>query len=87
MIMDCGKYVGKCVCGRDHELQTKKVVVEYNAFDHFEQYMGRPASPGGALSSMTATRITTHGSSMSEPTRRLFSMRMAFIPKRVSSRR
>lgn len=39
MIMDCGKYIGKCVCGRDHELQTKKVVVEYNAFDHFEQYM------------------------------------------------
>lgn len=24
MIMDCEKYVGKCVCGRDHELETKR---------------------------------------------------------------
>ena len=39
MIMDCEKYVGKCVCGRDHELETKKVVVEYGAVNNFEQYM------------------------------------------------
>lgn len=39
MIMDCEKYVGKCVCGRDHELETKKVVVEYGAINNFEQYM------------------------------------------------
>ena len=39
MIMDCKKYVGKCVCGRDHELETKKVVVEYGAIANFEQYM------------------------------------------------
>lgn len=39
MIMDCEKYVGKCVCGRDHELETKKVVVEYGAIANFEQYM------------------------------------------------
>lgn len=39
MIMDCEKYVGKCECGRDHELETKKVVVEYNAIANFEQYM------------------------------------------------
>ena len=39
MIMDCGKYVGPCECGRDHELVTKKVVVEYNAFANFERYM------------------------------------------------
>ena len=39
MIMDCEKYVGKCVCGRDHELETKKVVVEYGAINSFEQYM------------------------------------------------
>lgn len=39
MIMDCEKYVGKCVCGREHELETKKVVVEYGAINNFEQYM------------------------------------------------
>lgn len=39
MIMDCEKYVGKCVCGREHTLETKKVVVEYGALDGFEQYM------------------------------------------------
>ncbi len=39
MIMDCEKYVGKCVCGREHELETKKVVVEYGAVNNFEQYM------------------------------------------------
>lgn len=46
MIMDCGKYVGKCVCGRDHELETKLVAVEYNAFDHFEEYMRRTGLTG-----------------------------------------
>ena len=39
MIMDCEKYVGKCVCGREHTLETKKVVVEYNALANFEPYM------------------------------------------------
>ena len=39
MIMDCEKYEGKCVCGREHTLETKKVVVEYNALANFEQYM------------------------------------------------
>ena len=39
MIMDCSKYVGKCVCGREHTLETKKVVVEYDALSNFEQYM------------------------------------------------
>ncbi len=39
MIMDCEKYVGKCVCGREHELETKKVVVESGAIANFEQYM------------------------------------------------
>ena len=39
MIMECEKYVGKCVCGREHTLETKKVVVEYNALANFEQYM------------------------------------------------
>ena len=27
MIMDCAKYVGQCVCGREHTLETLKVVV------------------------------------------------------------
>lgn len=39
MIMDCEKYIGKCVCGREHELETKKVVVESGAIANFEQYM------------------------------------------------
>ena len=39
MIMDCSKYVGKCSCGRDHELETKMVVVEYDALSRFEEYM------------------------------------------------
>ena len=39
MIMDCGKYAGRCVCGREHTLETKKVVVEENALAHFEDYM------------------------------------------------
>ena len=39
MIMDCSKYVGKCVCGREHTLETKMVVVEYGATAKFEEYM------------------------------------------------
>ena len=39
MIMDCEKYAGKCVCGKEHKLETKKVVVEYNAVAKFEEYM------------------------------------------------
>lgn len=39
MRMDCAKYAGKCVCGREHTLQTKLVVVEYGAMDSFDQYM------------------------------------------------
>lgn len=39
MIMDCEKYVGKCVCGREHTLETRKVVVDYGALDRFEEYM------------------------------------------------
>ena len=39
MIMDCAKYAGLCECGRDHELETKMVVVEYGAINNFEKYM------------------------------------------------
>lgn len=39
MIMDCSRYVGPCVCGREHELETKMVVVEYGATADFEKYM------------------------------------------------
>ena len=39
MIMDCSKYVGKCVCGKEHSLETKMVVVEYGALQSFENYM------------------------------------------------
>ena len=39
MILDCEKYAGECVCGHEHKLETKKVVVEYNAIANFERYM------------------------------------------------
>ena len=39
MIMDCKKYVGKCACGREHELETELVVVEQGAIANFEKYM------------------------------------------------
>ena len=39
MIMDCEQYTGKCVCGREHTLETRKVVVAEKAIDHFEEYM------------------------------------------------
>ena len=39
MIMNCAQYTGKCVCGKEHTLETKMVVVEYNALANFEKYM------------------------------------------------
>ena len=39
MIMNCAQYTGKCVCGHEHTLETKMVVVEYNALANFEKYM------------------------------------------------
>ena len=39
MIMDCEQYLHQCDCGYEHKLETKKVVVEYNAVANFEQYM------------------------------------------------
>ena len=39
MIMNCNQYVGKCVCGDEHTLETKMVVVEYSALKNFEKYM------------------------------------------------
>ena len=39
MIMDCDKYAGKCVCGRVHTLETRKVVVDAKAIENFETYM------------------------------------------------
>ena len=39
MIMNCAQYTGPCRCGRTHTLETRKVVVDYGALDHFEEYM------------------------------------------------
>lgn len=39
MILDTSKYIGKCDCGRVHELRTKLVVCEYGALDSFDKYM------------------------------------------------
>ena len=41
MILDCKQYSGPCECGRDHPLETKLVVVEYDALKHFDDYMAR----------------------------------------------
>ena len=77
MILDCSKYVGPCKCGREHTLETKKVVVEYDALDKFDQYMDEVG-----LSSMTRTRITFRRSSMCAPIRRSFSTPRGFTPRR-----
>ncbi len=39
MIMNCEQYTGPCRCGRVHTLETRKVVVEEKAIEHFEEYM------------------------------------------------
>ena len=39
MIMNCEQYTGPCSCGRNHTLETRKVVVDYGALAHFEEYM------------------------------------------------
>ena len=39
MILDTSKYLGKCTCGREHELRTKLVVCEYGALKNFDKYM------------------------------------------------
>ena len=39
MILDCAKYSGPCSCGREHPLETKMVVVEYDALKNFDSYM------------------------------------------------
>ena len=39
MILDTSKYLGKCECGREHELRTKLVVCEYGALESFDKYM------------------------------------------------
>ena len=46
MIMDCSQYVGPCACGKDHELETKMVVVEYGALSRFEEYMAAAGLAG-----------------------------------------
>lgn len=46
MIMDCEQYTGKCICGREHTLETKLVVVEHNAVANFEEYMERVGLAG-----------------------------------------
>lgn len=39
MILDCAKYSGPCVCGREHPLETKLVVVDYGCLKDFDKYM------------------------------------------------
>ena len=46
MILDCEQYTGKCVCGREHTLETKLVVVEHDAISNFEKYMAQVGLDG-----------------------------------------
>ena len=41
LILDCKQYSGPCTCGREHPLETKMVVVEYGALEHFDDYMAQ----------------------------------------------
>ena len=52
MIMDCSKYTGKCSCGKEHELETKLVVVEYNAIANFEKYMEQVGLAGSFINAV-----------------------------------
>ena len=46
MIMDCSPYVGKCSCGKTHEMETRLIVVEENAIANFEKYMEQAGLAG-----------------------------------------
>lgn len=39
MFIDCGKYAGKCACGREHVMQTRTAVIEPGCLFDFEKYM------------------------------------------------
>ena len=82
MILDCSKYVGPCRCGREHTLETKKVVVEYNALDKFDQYMDE-VGLSGAPSFTIRTPTTSRRSGTCAPTRRSSSTPRACTPKRA----
>ena len=39
MFVDCGRYSGKCSCGREHSMETKAAVIESGCLLSFEKYM------------------------------------------------
>jgi glycerol-1-phosphate dehydrogenase [NAD(P)+] len=39
MIIDSQKYAGSCSCGRNHEMFTKKVVIEAGCLKHIDDYL------------------------------------------------
>ena len=39
MFIDCGKYAGKCACGREHSMETRAAVIEPGCLLEFEKYM------------------------------------------------
>lgn len=83
MILDCSKYVGPCRCGREHTLETKKVVVEYNALDKFDQYMDEVGLSGKRAVITIRTPTTSRRSGTCAPTRRSSSTPRACTPKRA----
>ena len=82
MILDCSKYIGPCKCGREHTLETKKVVVEYDALDKFDQYMDEVGLTGKRAVIYDTNTYIFRRSSMCAPIRRSFSMLRGFTPRR-----
>ena len=41
MFIDCGKYAGKCACGREHTMETRAAVIEPGCLFEFEKYMAQ----------------------------------------------
>ena len=83
MILDCSKYIGPCKCGREHTLETKKVVVEYNALEKFDQYMDEVGLTGKRAVIYDTNTYNPRRSSMCAPIRRSSSMLRDFTPRRA----
>jgi glycerol-1-phosphate dehydrogenase [NAD(P)+] len=46
MIIDCKNYAGPCSCGRDHQIYTKKAVIEAGCLAHFDDYLAEAGLNG-----------------------------------------
>ena len=74
---------GPCRCGREHTLETKKVVVEYDALDKFDQYMDEVGLSGKRAVIYDTNTYNLPTSGTCAPTRRSSSTPRACTPKRA----